>query len=103
MRTILCTLKLPAPSQLARRRKIHSNPPTGVKRTTTVKADYEPKRVIHTAAHARRHRIFVIILACAARADYYGRGLGENVSVVDTNALYLALLLVAVDEVFFLR
>lgn len=54
------------------------------------------------AAHARRHRI-IVILACAARADYYGRGLGENVSVVDTNALYLALLLVAVDEVFFLR
>ena len=50
VRTILNTLKSPAPSQLARKRKIHSNPPTGVKRrTTTVKADYEPKSVTPTS------------------------------------------------------
>ena len=46
VRTVINSLKAPAPSQLARKRKIHSNPPTGVKRrTTTVKADYEPKSV----------------------------------------------------------
>ena len=46
VRTILNTLKAPTASQLARKRKTHSNPPTGVKRrTTTVKADYEPKSV----------------------------------------------------------
>ena len=50
VRTILNTLKSPAPSQLARKRKIHSNPPTGVKRrTTTVKTDYEPKSVTPTS------------------------------------------------------
>ena len=45
MRTILNTLKAPTASQLARKRKTHSSPPTGMKRTTTVKADYEPKSV----------------------------------------------------------
>ena len=30
VRTIINSLKSPAPSQLARKRKIHSNPPTGV-------------------------------------------------------------------------
>ena len=50
VRTIINSLKSPAPSQLARKRKIHSNPPTGVKRrTTTVKADYEPKSVTPTS------------------------------------------------------
>ena len=50
VRTILNTLKSPALSQLARKRKIHSNPPTSVKRrTTTVKADYEPKSVTPTS------------------------------------------------------
>ena len=46
VRTILNTLKAPTASMLARKRKTHSNPPTGMKRrTTTVKADYEPKSV----------------------------------------------------------
>ena len=46
MRTILNSLKSPTPSQLARKRKTHSNPPIGIKRkTTTGKADYEPKNV----------------------------------------------------------
>ena len=46
VRTILNSLKCPTPSQLARKRKTHSNPPIGIKRkTTTGKADYEPKNV----------------------------------------------------------
>ena len=46
VRTIINSLKSPAPSQLARK---NSNPPTGVKRrTTTVKADYEPKSATPT-------------------------------------------------------
>ena len=47
VRTILNSLKAPTASHLARKRKTHSNPPpTGMKRrTTTVKADYEPKSI----------------------------------------------------------
>ena len=50
VRTIINCLRSPVPSQLARKRKKHSNPPTGVKkRTTTVKAVYEPKSVTPTS------------------------------------------------------
>ena len=50
VRTIINCLKSPVPSQLARKRTTQSNPPIGVKRrTSTVKADYEPKSVTHTS------------------------------------------------------
>lgn len=45
-RTLMSILKSPAPSNLARKRKTHSNPPSGMKRRTTiVKAVYQPKSI----------------------------------------------------------
>ena len=49
VRTILNSLKSPAPSELTRKRKTHSNPPSGMKRRTTIiKAVYEPKSITPT-------------------------------------------------------